>query len=324
MKKRLSKLLQKWALQDQGDGDEVFLDQSAVEYLGRKVFNDYEPSQFDQFEDRLDRWLHNVTGEKEQQTLFLLLSRLFFIGRPEFESLYRAAYNGQVFRWLVEQLHIDIADPTAVEVLEVSVAETWFCPITDSMRINSFLKANNLPGRSCQPDWYSLSELGDPEKIRQFVADNRLRQLILLEDFVGSGTQMRSAVEFSAGISDDLKILALPLVTCPAGDQVGYELAEMFANVSYAPVMVIPPEMLIKAEAQPDEPTLFQDVRDLIVRVRARLNKPEQDSESRCYHGYKGTGAVVVMYSNCPDNSLPIIYDKAQGWEPLFRRVERA
>ena len=60
------------------------------------VIDDYEPAQFERFEERLDRWIHNVADEKDQQTLFLLLNYLFFIGRPEFESLCRAAYNGNV------------------------------------------------------------------------------------------------------------------------------------------------------------------------------------------------------------------------------------
>ncbi len=324
MNKRLSTLLQKWALRDWDDASEVFLDQSAIEYLGRKVFNDYEPAQFDQFEDRLDRWLHNVTTEKDQQTLFLLLGRLFFIGRPEFESLCRAAYNGPVRRWLVEQLNVNITDPAAMETLDTGVAETWFCPITDSMRINSFLKVNKLTGKSHRPDWRSLRKFGDSGKILQYITSNQIQRIVLLEDFVGSGTQMRSAIRFAANISTDIEILALPLVTCPAGDQIGHDLEEEFASVSYEPVMMISSEMLIKADAQPSEPPFFQTVRDLISRVHARLSSPDSDVESQRYHGYKGTGAVVAMYSNCPDNSLPIIYDETEEWQALFPRIERA
>ena len=324
MKERLSKLLRKLELQDRGNERAVFLDQSTIEYLGRKVFDDYEPSPIHHFDDRLDRWLHNVTEEEDQRTLLLLLGHLFFIGRPEFSSLYRAAYNGPVLRWLVEQLNVDIADPAAMESLDAGVTETWFCPITDSMQINLFLKANNLTGTNYRPDWYSLEELGDPEKIRQFVADNQIHRIVLLEDFVGSGTQMQSVLKFAAGISDDLKILALPLVICPDGDQVGCQMAKTLKNLAYEPVMVIPPEMLIKADPQSGEPSFFQTVRDLIVRVRAKLSEPEAGVESWRYYGYKGTGAVVVMYSNCPDNSLPIISDETQEWQALFPRIRRA
>ena len=324
MNDRLSKLLQDWALRDCGADTDVFIDQSAIQYLARTVFDDYEPSQFVQFDERLDRWLQNVADDQDRQTLFRLLSYLFFIGRSEFESLCRAAYNGPVRRWLVEQLNVDIADPAGMTLLDAGVAETWFCPITDSMRINSFLKVNNLTGTTHRPDWRSLREFGDPDKIRQFMAAHQIRRIVLLEDFVGTGTQMRSAVAFAASISSNVAILALPLVSCPAADQVGRCLATTHANVSYRPVTAIAPEMLIKADPQPNESPFFQSVRELIGRVSGRLNEPAADPASQRYHGYKGTGAVFAMYSNCPDNSLPILHDETADWQALFPRIERS
>jgi len=319
---RLRELLKSWALRD-GDSDEIFLDQSAVQYLGRRVFDDYEPSQFDRFEDRLDRWLHNMDSEEDRQTLFRLLNRLFFIGRPEFESLCRAAFHGPVLRWLVEELDISIADSHAMELLNAGVDHTWFCPITDSMRINSFLKVNQLVGKSHEPDWRSLRKFGDSTKILEYINANEIRRIVLLEDFVGSGTQMESAVKHAAAISADIRVLACPLVTCPEGYNVGVSLAQTYQNVSYEPVMEIAAGMLIKAEAQPEEPPLFGLVRALIERTRARLSRPEPDAESQKYHGFKNTGAVIAMYSNCPNNSLPIIWDEASEWRALFPRIKR-
>ena len=322
MNQRLSSLLQEWALRDSGTAD-LSVDPNAIQYLARTLFEDYEPSQFVPFDERLDRWLHNVTDDHDQQTLFHLLAYLFFLGRSEFESLCRAAYNGPVHRWLVELLKIDIADPTAANRLDTAVGETWFCPITDSLRINSFLKVNKLTGKSHRPDWRSLTAFGDPRKILQYTAANRIRRVVLLEDFVGTGTQMRSAVEFAAALSNNLAILTLPLVSCPDADDVGHRLEATHPNVSYTSVITIGPELLIKADAQPGEPAVFSRVRDLISRVKTRLNNPARDPESQRYHGYKGTGAVFATHSNCPDNSLPIISDKTANWDPLFPRIER-
>lgn len=323
MNERLSQLLKGWALHDWGDETEIFLDHGAVQYLGRKVYDDYEPSQFDRFEDRLDRWLHNMDDDEDRRILFKLLGCLFFIGRAEFESLCRAAYQGPVLQWLVDELNVDIADPLAMASLEQAVQRTWFCPITDSMRINSFLKVNKLTGKSHRPDWRSLHRFGDPLKVMGYINSNDIDRIVLLEDFVGSGTQMRGAVGFAAALSKDIKILACPLVTCPGGDIVGNELARDCKNVVYSPVMQIAPATLIKATPQPGEPAYFGQVRDLILRVKARLNTPEPDQESRKYHGFLGTGAVVAMYSNCPNNSLPILYDDTPDWQPLFPRIRR-
>ena len=326
MNDRLNTLLHKWESGDGEDQDEIIFDSSVTLYLSRRIFNDYEPSQFDLFEDRLDRWLHNVSDEADQKTLFHLLEYLHFVGRLEFESLCRSAYRGHVPRWLVEQLNVDIKDPKALEAIKKGIAETWFCPITDSMRINAFLKANNLAGKRYHPDWCSLEKLGDPNKIRDFVDEHQIRQIVLLEDFVGSGTQMRDAIEFAASTFStltDIGVLILPLIICPDGDQIGRDVEGEYSNISYDPVMVISPELLIKADAQSDERALFQDVRNLISRVRERLQVLENDAESQRCHGYKGTGAVVAMYSNCPNNSLPIIHNETEEWRALFPRIER-
>src|ERR1700683_3659476 len=323
MNARLNALLQKWAIHDWGEDSTIFLDLAAIQGLGQKVFSDYEPSQFDRFEDRLDRWLHNISEEQEQQTLFLLLNHLFFIGRPEFESLCRAAFHGPISRWLVEQLNIDIADPEAMTLIQAGLEHTWFCPITDSMRINSFLKVNKLVGKSHRPDWRSLRKFGDPKKISQYLADNAIARIVLLEDFVGSGTQMRSVVRFAAEISADVQVFVSPLVACPDGEAIGKGFGAKYANVSYSSIMQIAPSALIKADPQSGEPPLYVAIRALILRVRARLGAQEEDVESQRFHGYKGTGAVVAMYSNCPNNSLPILHDETSQWAPLFPRIRR-
>lgn len=322
MTPRLSALLKSWSLRDWGPDDRIFLEHDAIQYLGHKVFNDYEPAQFDLFEDRLDGWLHNLEDEKDQQDLFRLLNRLFFVGRSEFEALARAAHHGPVLRWLVDQLQLDIKRTDLAQPIADGIAATWLCPITDSMRINSYLKVNKLEGRSHQPDWRSLRKFGNPESIKKFIADNNIRRLVLLEDFVGSGTQMKSAVEFAASLSQDLKILVCPMITCPGGDAAGRELSHALPNVTFEPVLKIPSGMLIKAEAQQGEPRLNVAIRALTRKVRDRLSLPGRDEES--YHGYKDTGAVFAMYSNCPNNSLPILRDQTDNWFALFPRIKRS
>lgn len=323
MNERLNHLLREWALREWSTDGDLFIDQSATHYLGRKVFDDYEPSQFDRFEDRLDRWLHNVDDDQDRQTLFRLMNRLFFIGRSEFESLCRAAFEGPVIRWLVEQLDIRISSVGAIDVINAGVETTWFCPITDSMRINSFLKVNKLAGKSHIPDWRSLRKFGDKAKILEFIQANHIDRIVLLEDFVGSGTQMKSAVNFAATLSEQIPILVCPLVICPGGSVVGSDLASINTNVTFTPVLQLTDSMLIKPDSQEGEAGICDSVRNLILNVKDRLGVQEGDALSQRFHGYKGTGAVVAMYSNCPNNSLPIICDNTDRWSALFPRIKR-
>jgi hypothetical protein len=325
MNERLRLLLTRWGLHDWGEADgATVLDLEAVQYLGRRLWEDYEPAQFDRFENRLDRWLHNVDDEEDQLTLLRLLEKLFFIGRAEFESLCRAAFHGPVTRWLVDELDIDIADERAGDEIVVALNQTWFCPVTDSMRINAFLKVNGLTGKSHRPEWRSLRRFGDTSRIREYMNGEGLQRLVLLEDFVGSGTQMRSVLKFAAELLPNLPVLACPLVVCPAGDDEGRRLAAGYPNVSYDAALRIAPGMLIPPDAVAGERPLHAQVRDLTLRVADRLGPTEADADSRRHHGYRGTGAVVALYSNCPNNTLPIVWDRTESWKPLFPRLKRA
>jgi len=324
MSDRLRTLLARWGLRDWAEGEEALLDLDSVQYLGRRVWDDYEPAQFDRFENRLDRWLHNIDNEHDQLTLFRLLERLFFVGRPEFESLCRAAFHGPVTRWLVDQCNIDVADPTAGEQIGTAVGQTWFCPATDSMRINAFLKVNGLTGKSHRPEWRSLRKFGDVEKLKIYIETEGVQRLVLLEDFVGSGTQMRSVLRFAADNFPDLPVLACPLVVCPKGDEICDQIASEHASLSYEPALRIAADTLIAADPIDGEAPLHAKVRDLTQRVSGRLGPTEMDAASQRHHGYKGTGAVVALYSNCPNNSMPILWDSTDAWKPLFPRLKRA
>ena len=163
--------------------------QPRVGYLERRLFDDYEPSQYWRFKEKLDGWLANLSEDDLQRTLYKLIGCLFFVGRREFESLCRAAFHGPITRWLIDQTDLQLWDPIGQNKLSSAADQTWFCPVTDSMRINAFLKVTNLEGQKHRPDWRSLARFGDPKRIVDFVRREKIKRIALLEDFVGTGLQ---------------------------------------------------------------------------------------------------------------------------------------
>lgn len=311
------KLLAEWLLSDT-DSDLPDVN-NRVTYLERKLYDDYEPSQFRQFRQRLDWWLANVEQDDQRKTLYKLLGSLFFVGREEFESLCRAAFNGPVRRWLIDGLDLDFFDKNAGSNLKSAIRNTWFCPVTDSMRINAFLKVNNLEGHRHRPDWRSLAKFSDAEKIQSFVKKEGIERLVLLEDFVGSGTQMSSAVSYASKVLDAIPVMCCPLIVCPDGVSKGEELQSQFTNLKFEPVLSLPKESFIKFETQRFDTVDFIAVRELTASVADRLIETSGAST----HGFEGTGALVVLYSNCPNNTLPIVHDHTDTWHPLFPRIRR-
>jgi hypothetical protein len=127
-----------------------------IEHLAEDLFNEYEPTRppHPSFWQRLDGWIGNVPDDLDQRTMFEFVPHLFFVGPREMEILHRVAFNTNVARWLIEQLRMSLDDPGAEHKLAEAVRRTWFCPITDSMRIPmmSISHSDLMPIRSERSD----------------------------------------------------------------------------------------------------------------------------------------------------------------------------
>ncbi|SEK51944.1 hypothetical protein SAMN05421666_1141 [Roseovarius nanhaiticus] len=290
---------------------------SMIDFLSKKVFNDYEPSQFQPFRLRLIDWLNNVDTEEEQHHLLALLLSVFFVGRREFEALYRTAYHGNIFRWVLADEDLDVFSDELESTVTGRINKSWICPISDSLRVNSFLKVNGLKSLDKRPDWRSLKQFGDLEKIRSYVEKKKISDLVLLEDFVGSGTQAKAAIKFAATTLPNTRILLCPLIVCPVGDKTLAEEAEKFENVTYDPVLVLPETAFhtYSDDAAENETPIH--------KFLCGLNEKLEGDTEKFMFGFMNTGAKVVMYSNCPNNTLPIFHHETENWKPLFPRVNR-
>lgn len=313
---KLTEIPQGWEFPDSGStlrAESI----SYLEFLIESLFDDYEPSQFHPFKERLIAWLNNLDTTEDQQTLLSLLVDCFFVGRREFESLYRSAFQNIIFQWVSKSYELDpFAQGVEAEFRSI-VDRAWVCPISDSLRINAFLKVNGLKSMDKRPDWRSLRELGDEEKIRGYVNKKGIKDLILLEDFTGSGTQSVGAVKFAARLLPDIRILVVPLIACPLGDSELKKIQGKFSNLSYHPALLIP-----KSEIHS-----FEDYESgngtAVDKFLVRMNEKMCLNEAKDAFGFNQTGAKVVLYSNCPNNTLPIFHRESASWVPLFPRVER-
>lgn len=304
------------------DRDDPLLDGAAVRlvrFLELKLYDDYEPCPFDHFNGRFLKWLGNVSDEADQKTLLSMLAQTFYVGRREYEALYRDLYRNHLSRWISEKYQVQFDDPNFDETIKHLLAHAWICPLTDSLRINGFLKVNAISGREHRPDWHSLREFGSKKRITDYVADNFIQDVILIEDFVGSGVQSAKTVSFAARILPQCRIVVSPLVVCPRGHKRFQQIAARYKNVTYLPSLVLPASGFMSKKSKRDEPHCFEAARQLFGRVYLDLGYSSVDH----LYGFKDTGGLVVLYSNCPDNTLPIFHAESDKWSPLFPRVWR-
>lgn len=315
--------LQQWIM-ELPDGPEIEAVNQHVVHLARELYCEYEPTKgpSPDFWQRLESWLDNV-AEADQKVLFRLLRHLFFIGPKELDNLYRVAYNEHVSHWLINQLGLTLDDPTLDEQLAIALNETWFCPITDSMRINAFYHLNHITGSNLRPDWFSLAELGSTARIGTYVADQGIRRIVLLEDFVGSGSQIEPSVTFAATLPANLPVLCLPLILCPSGVTNLNAWQAAHANLTCDSVLRLGPTDFIGSNPVPNEPAIYAEIRPVAITSFNTMQTSGPHPQLYTPFGFQGTGGLVVLSTNCPDNTLPLIHFNVSTWNALFPRASR-
>jgi hypothetical protein len=151
---------------------------------------------------------------------------------------------------------------------------------------------------------------------------------------VGGGSQSLGAVEFAASFFSPLEVLFVPMIICPDG---AVNARQMEANIEsirsgamrFDPVLELPRQAFFtETESSfPDIETLA--LRQLIATSYAAVSGGVPAGH-KPYHMYgfpwdKPTGGLVVMFTNTPDNTLPLIHWRPtnNGWTPVFPRHSR-
>lgn len=310
-------------------------------YLERIKFQPFVPALYSShpasFMERFLAWLHNPgLNEEQRQDLFEFANHIAFFSFDDFAALFQSAFTGPITRWCMDQAHIQLHTSDWREQLDAERHDrTWFCPVTDSLLISVFHHVNRIEGKDRKPSFRDLAEFGDADKISEHIANEGYQRLVLLEDFVGTGTQSMKAVKWA------LRNLDIPILFCPiliAEEAVGkyHRLQARLGDGSlenarcrafaFEPVFTLSADCFV-FDTNKEPAPLLRRVRYLAEEIHARLSETGQgfDKGALGFWGENSSqkGATAVMFSNTPNNSLPLIHHEADSWVPLFPRVAR-
>lgn len=306
-----------------------------VNFFARELYHDYQPAQGQavNFQDRLENWLLNVDDDSDKRALFKLLPHLFYVGSKEFIALYKVAYNELIASWLVDIDNISFNNfNDAKKQLDQGIRGCWICPVTDSMHINAFFHINDIPNNGWnewRPQWYGIERGGDNGPLWQsyesYITKHSIKKLVILEDFAGSGSQIAGAVDFIMKKNLDLDVLLVPLINCPDGVTRFENLAKKYDRLTYKSVIELPEHCFVKRVATTGEPLEFDAFRQLAEKIYLLVSGGIPESTIKPYSpfGFRFTGGLVVMHSNTPDNTLPLIHWSSASWKPIFPRHSR-
>lgn len=314
-----------WQL-NASDGEEFQQISERLYALADALYSTYEPTigPFSEYWQRLEAWIENVDTEEDQKLLFRLAAEVFFVGARELDSLYRVAFNANITQWLIDQLNCTLDDPELHSKVSKALERTWFCPITDSMRINAFYHLNHISGRDYRPDWRSLARFGDPVSLCDYLRQN-IDRVVLLEDFVGSGSQIEAAVKFLRELPHRPQTLLVPLIICPAGLTAAKTWQFENPALKVAPVMRLGARDFLTDKPVANEPGTLARFRKLVEDTFPQVLNGADPIATKTYtpYGFWKTGSLVVLATNCPDNTLPLLHHRSATWNPLFPRASR-
>ena len=343
MPNRISEKIAQWQ-QGCPDGPSYNDIDAFIRFRAQESFETYNHgASIPRFETRLEKWLDNLTDQNDQRKLFELVPNLFFLGPGEFKALYRASFQEIILNWLIDLRSIDIASPKISQELQSVIKKTWFCPATDSMDIAAFCHVNRVIGLPDRPPWRYLAKFGDLAKIRDYIKGNGIEQIVILEDFIGSGSQFlgtdekekkkqRTILQTLKAIGHSCKVLILPLIACQEGvdkinesaqkegcDWIECNAAFILSEVCFLPEDISSPSIQSRiAKMNDKERTNFSELHLLVEKIGL------QHEFRYSSFGYNGTGSLVVLYTNCSDNTLAIIHeDIHSSWSSLFPRTSR-
>ncbi|MFP3614544.1 hypothetical protein SB778_31120 [Paraburkholderia sp. SIMBA_050] len=299
-------------------------------FYSKQLFTHYEPlasghsEQSPIFDDRLLAWLGNCSSEDDQKALYELIDHLFFVGPREFESLYSTALHKAIVPWLAELAAIKIDANNYDTLVRREIGKTLISPITDSLRINSFYHVCKIGKRDLRPDLRTLIELGDDKKIERFLEEENISQIVLLEDFVGTGSQVKKFI-VRAALRLKRPILFVPLLICPTGRIVFERLAEKHSMFYFSPVICLPDSVFVAETAVAGEPEYFSTLRTLALATKGNVIGPKPNARAKAMSpfGYAKTGGLVITHANAPNNTLLLLHRLSETWQPLFPRSKR-
>ena len=252
----LRQLLAEWC-QSEGDLSEDLSDiRSLTDFLEQVLYEEYEPAHVGaqgEFPARLARWIGGAESDDDMRALYCLAGRLVFFGREQTMAGYRTAYSRNIALWLMKTDGLPFFGRDTETRLRLALRQTAFTEITDSFRLGDFLRWNNVAGHGTRYTWKQHLPRWDPTTFMQEVmganSDAPRRNLVLMEDFIGTGDQMQRAVQRACSLPRDYNVLLCPIIICPEGAVRARRLEQRHPNFRYSPVMELPESTFIADRA---------------------------------------------------------------------------
>jgi hypothetical protein len=114
------------------------------------------------------------------------------------------------------------------------------------------------------------------------------------------------------------------MLICPRGEDHLKKLLAKFPNLKIQPVLRLDDSTFLPNRDPEDK--LLEEFSNLAGDMHERIFGAPEIKTGVSRFGFLGTGGAIVLFSNTPNNTMPIIHKNGRlpsTWKALFPRVDR-
>lgn len=252
----------------------------------------------------IEQWLENFDTKSDKLEMLELLSKFTYYNEKEISSLLTSSF--ELLKSYLSLIHlnqkIEISDLNEFVKNNCYFVGTWENPSKSGVHLlYDFRVLNKLPPR------IFCNTVKDVPKNAPFV--------IFLDDIAGSGRQASDfwnlRVIKERKHLTNTKFLYLVLV----GNEKGIEYIETKTKIKVLPVVKLDDRYKLFSKSS----IYFPDK-----KKRQKVQKICEKYGKRLYAnnplGFANSQMLIGFHHNIPDNTLPIIWENKNNWDPIFPR----
>lgn len=251
----------------------------------------------------LESWLSNFTGKvfgddnKEKILALLILMNYTYYSEKEVRELCKCSYNAFIHEMLHESCQTDDISSSISEIINT----TYFSPLGNPSESGCtiaylFRQENDISLKRFSPN-----------------AINDSKYRVFIDDVTLSGNQVTTYLN-DVEVDEENTILILLIAS---------ETAINYIHHQYPYIKIINPVQLDeRSRCFTEESFLFssKEMHDLLPLAKKLCEEYDAPLSEYGPFGYDGGAYLFGFYYNTPNNTLPIIWSKENGWKPAFER----
>jgi hypothetical protein len=307
---------------------------SKLSFLSRRKYERYDmffPGE--SFDNRLINWLEHNFKENERQTAFEIVKYIKFISDYEMRELAVLTYEN-IKNCIINEKH-KLSNTSCYSYIEdknlklnEELGKSLFIACVDDINFDFFRRyANKENPDAFQKENFVEYYKKDNKSIEEVPEYNRIFLLDQLSGSSNTAIRYKSEDKKWNGKIENKAIYYSPYLLSQISLNNYNSRKTQFLkennkiNLKLNPTCIVPISPCL-SDSSTEKIDEQRAVAKLCVKYYDKFIPDRHTEEGGpAYYGFGGAGLTLILQTNCPNNTIPLIWHNFNDWYPLFPRV---